>query len=291
MESDVANAAKIAYQLGLTPTGKGGYTGFCPSCSYETGFSVIDRDGRTLFHCHAGGCTQQQIIQALTEYGLWGDQASKSVGSPAGRPSPSRKTNRVQAAREIWQRSEPAEGTVVETYLRARGYFGPIPKSLRYVSGKHPADDDFHPIMLAAALQFIETPALVGVHRTFLQPDGSGKTSLPPEKVSLGDIGGAGVPLSLLPEETVAVSEGIETGLSVQQATGIRTIAALSAAGVQALILPGCVREVFIAADPDEVGMRAAQVAAQRWHAEGRRVRIVKPPEGLDFNDLAGRSP
>jgi phage/plasmid primase-like uncharacterized protein len=105
--------------------------------------------------------------------------------------------------------------------------------------------------------------------------------------MSLGDIGGAGVPLSLLPEETVAVSEGIETGLSVQQATGIRTIAALSAGGVQALLLPDCVREVFIAADHDDVGLKGAYSAARRWHAEGRIVRIVKPPEGVDFNDLA----
>lgn len=283
----MANAAEIAEQLGLTPTGKGGYTGFCPSCCYESGFSVIDKDGKTLFHCHAGGCSQQDIIKWLREYGLWGRQPFKIAQRPMERPAPTSKADTIGAAREIWQRSEPAEGTVVETYLRVRGYFGPIPKTLRYVRGKHPADDDFHPAMLAAALQFIETPTLVGVHRTFLRPDGSGKTSLRPEKMSLGDIGGAGVPLSLLPEETVAVSEGIETGLSVHQATGLRAIAALSAAGVQALILPDCVREVFIATDHDDVGLKAAHAAAGRWHAEGRVVRIVKPPERLDFNDLA----
>jgi hypothetical protein len=283
----MANAAEIAEQLGLTPTGKGGYTGFCPSCCYETGFSVIDKDGKTLFHCHAGGCSQQDIIKWLREYGLWGLQPCKAAQRPMERPAPTSKADTTEAALEMWQRSAPAAGTVVETYLRARGYFGPIPRSLRYVRGKHPADDDFHPAMLAAALRFGETPTIVGVHRTFLQPDGSGKTSLRPGKMSLGDIGGAGVPLSLLPEETVAVSEGIETGLSVQQATGIRTIAALSAAGVQALLLPDCVREVFIAADHDDVGLKGAYSAARRWHGEGRIVRIVKPPEGVDFNDLA----
>ena len=88
-----------------------------------------------------------------------------------------------------------------------------------------------------------------------------------------------------------AVSEGIETGLSVLQATGIPTLAALSAAGVQALVLPACVHEVFIAADADPVGMDAAETAARRWHTEGRIVRIVKPPEGLDFNDLSRKVP
>lgn len=71
------------------------------------------------------------------------------------------------------------------------------------------------------------------------------------------------------------------------QATGIPTWAALSAGGMKKLLLPSDVREVLIAADADEVGLDAAEEAASCWHAEGRKVRIVKPPEGLDFNDLA----
>jgi putative DNA primase/helicase len=71
------------------------------------------------------------------------------------------------------------------------------------------------------------------------------------------------------------------------QATSIPTWAALSAAGMQALVLPREVREVVIAADPDPVGIKAARLAAHRWHTEGRAVRIIKPPQGFDFNDLA----
>jgi hypothetical protein len=158
--------------------------------------------------------------------------------------------------------------------------------SLRYVRGKHPADENFHPAMLAVALILGDPPEFGGIHRTFLQEDGSGKASLSPVKMSLGNIRGAGVLLSV-PGTRAAVAEGIETGLSVQQATAIPTIAALSAAGVRALLLPARVREVFIAADPDDVGVKAAEAAARRWHGEGRIVRIVKPPEGSDFNDLA----
>jgi putative DNA primase/helicase len=141
--------------------------------------------------------------------------------------------------------------------------------------------------MLAAAV-VSGNPNILGVHRTFLLEDGSRKTSLRPQKMSLGEVRGASVPLahaSLGPR--VAVSEGIETGLSVLQATGIPTLAALSAAGMQTLVLPAGVQEVFIAADLDSVGMNAAEAAARRWHAEGRIVRIAKPPAGLDFNDLA----
>ena len=285
----MANAAEIAETLGLSPTGKGGFTGFCPSCCYETGFSVIEKNGKTLFHCHAGRCSQQDIIKWLREYGLWGPQPFKIAQRSMERPALTSKAYATGAAAEMWQRSAPAPGTVVETYLRARGYLGEIPVALRYVRGKHPADGDYHPVMLAAAALFNEPnepPELVAVHRTFLQLDGSSKASLEPAKMSLGPLQGAGVPLSV-PGSRVAVSEGIETGLSVQQATGIPTIAALSAGGMQALILPVGVREVFIAADHDDVGLKAANGAARRWHAEGRVVRIVKPPEGVDFNDLA----
>jgi putative DNA primase/helicase len=198
--------------------------------------------------------------------------------------------NDVNAALAMWSRSQPGSGTVVETYLRARGYLGPMPIALHYVTGKHPSDNQFHPIMLAAAMLAGDPPRMVGVHRTFLREDGSGKAPLDPDKMSLGNPRGAGVPLAQVGPRVV-VSEGIETGLSVQQATGIPTLAALSAAGMQALQLPSSVQEVVIAADPDPVGLKAAHAAARRWHAEGRRVRIAKPTEGLDFNDLARMTP
>ena len=42
--------------------------------------------------------------------------------------------------------------------------------------------------------------------------------------------------------------------------------------------------------DGDEAGESAAHDGAQRWTYEGRRVRIARPPQGLDFNDvLLGR--
>jgi hypothetical protein len=230
----------------------------------------------------------------LREDDLWESPSPRTVefppDLPVAHPPPMLKSRSAEAALAMWERAQPASGTVVETYLRARGYLGPIPIALRYVTGRHPSDEQLHPMMLAAAMLSADPPKIVGVHRTFLREDGSGKTSLIPDKMSLGDLRGAGVPLSPLGPK-VAVSEGIETGLSVQQATGIPTYAALSAAGMQALILPAGVREVFIAADLDNVGMNAAHAAARRWHAEGRIVRIVEPPEGLDFNDLARQAP
>ena len=45
-------------------------------------------------------------------------------------------------------------------------------------------------------------------------------------------------------------------------------------------------------ADGDDAGEAAALGAAMRWKREGRRVRIARPPQGFDFNDLLlGRAP
>jgi putative DNA primase/helicase len=72
--------------------------------------------------------------------------------------------------------------------------------------------------------------------------------------------------------------------------TGTPTWAALSAGGIRKLVLPECVREVVIAADPDPVGIIAAHSAARRWLHEVRRVSICRPPLDCDFNDLARAS-
>lgn len=42
----------------------------------------------------------------------------------------------------------------------------------------------------------------------------------------------------------------------------------------------------------DQAGEAAARDAALRWKRQGRRARIARPPQGLDFNDLLlGRAP
>jgi putative DNA primase/helicase len=82
------------------------------------------------------------------------------------------------------------------------------------------------------------------------------------------------------------VGEGIETCLSVMQATGHPAWAALSTSGLRSLDLPHGVRDVIVLADGDDAGEAEARDCALRWKREGRRVRIAHPPRGMDFNDL-----
>ena len=85
------------------------------------------------------------------------------------------------------------------------------------------------------------------------------------------------------------VGEGIETCLAAMQASGRPAWAALSTSGLRGLDLPRDVRDVIVLADGDDPGEAAAQDCARRWKREGRRVRIARPPQGMDFNDLLMR--
>jgi putative DNA primase/helicase len=94
------------------------------------------------------------------------------------------------------------------------------------------------------------------------------------------------------PGDMLMVGEGMETCLAAMQATRRPAWAALSTSGLRALDLPSHVREVIVLADGDEPGAAAARDCAWRWKREGRRVRIARPPQGMDFNDmLMGRAP
>jgi hypothetical protein len=194
------------------------------------------------------------------------------------------------AALAIWMRSRPIEGTIAETYLRHRGYTGPLPQAvLRIGNCKHRSDNKYHPTLVAAVALEGDPKQSIAVHRTFLRIDGLGKADIEPNKMTLGPCKGGAVPLATA-SSIVAISEGIETGLSYMQVTGTPTWAALSAGGIRNLILPPSITEVVIAADPDPVGIIAAQAAARRWLNEGRRVSIARPPQGMDFNDLVRRA-
>jgi phage/plasmid primase-like uncharacterized protein len=131
---------------------------------------------------------------------------------------------------------------------------------------------------------------LVGLHRTFLSADGSGKAPVDQPKMMLGQSLGCAVHLDEPTKGCLAVAEGIETALTVRQVTQIPTWAALSTGGLKGLLLPPCVKKVVLFADNDagpiNPGKQAAEAAAKRWWAEGRVVELRLPPLGKDFNDL-----
>lgn len=190
-------------------------------------------------------------------------------------------------ALKLWNTSFPAENTVVETYLRSRGLTAVIPQDIRLLPGhRHSPSDRLYPVMLAA-IRCWPYKNIVAVHRTWILPDGSGKAPLEPQKMMLGATSGGAVQLST-PAAKMVIAEGLETAMSVMQATGLSVWAGLSTAGITNLVLPDfpLAQEVIIAGDNDPAGRKAAIQAAEKWTKEGRNVRLAFPPVNQDFNDL-----
>ena len=191
-------------------------------------------------------------------------------------------------AAQVWRDARPAAGTPVETYLRARGITLAVPASLRFApSLKYGPDGRHFPAMVAGVQD--AAGAIVGVHRTYLRADGRRKADVERPKRMGGACWGGAVRFAK-PAAELGIAEGIESALSVMQATGLPCWAALSLGNQRAIALPAVVTSVVLLADQDELDIdkhdKLRDAAALHHRAHGRAVRIAKPPRGKDFNDL-----
>jgi putative DNA primase/helicase len=293
------NATALAEAIGGKRQRKsgGGWVVCCPAHADRSPSLSIDdgEDGRVLLRCFAG-CSQDRIITALRSNGWWGGSSEADYRPLTDDERQARQAERERdcerrsaEAQAVWAACQVADGTLAETYLRCRGITIPVPPSILYHAALRHAPTGLALPAMVAAVQGPDRQ-ITGIHRTFLTADGRGKAPVSQNKMMLGVCTGGAVRLAAAAEE-ICIAEGIETALSVQQETGLPTWAALSAGGIEGLILPviPLASEVVIAADNDASGrgQEAAAHAAHRWIAEGRRVRVAIPPNSdTDFNDI-----
>jgi putative DNA primase/helicase len=295
-------AAGIAAALGAAQCS--GKWWRCPCPAHNSGGATLalrDGDGGLIVHCHAG-CGRDQVIAELCRRGLLIHAAtSAKPPDPAEierrRAADERDRNRrIAEALDFWQQETEAarpNGTV-ERYWTGRALALPMPPTIRASrSWLRHAEGGSRPVMVALVEHVADGP--VAIHRTWLAVDGSGKASFREPRRGLGPVNGGAVQLAPA-GKLLMVGEGIETTAAAMTATGLPGWAALSAGGIEALILPPLplAETVVILADNDENGRgeRAARTAARRWLGERRRVRIAMPPEpNTDMADvLAGRT-
>lgn len=193
--------------------------------------------------------------------------------------------------REIWGGTVPADGTPVAAYLKSRGLFGAIPQTIRfhpaapvaYPTQDRPAPPTF-PSMVAIATS-PDGASAAGLHVTALLPDGSGKAALRQPRRMFGELAGAVVQLSPIPESgELAVAEGLETALSYRALAGTPTWATLSTSLMRRFEPPPGVKRLVIAADGDPAGLEAARELAERASRRCECV-VMAAPEGTDWND------
>ncbi len=227
--------------------------------------------------------------------------------------------NEMLEARLLFASARPAVGTLAQTYLCHRGIGITPPASLRFCPELKHWDaaterELWFPCMVAA-MQDVER-RIVGAHRTWLAADGKGKAPVAKAKKMKGQSWGAAIRLAPA-GPTLGVAEGIETGASVMEATGLPVWAAgslgnLAGAGIgrgkphptrdklwipsevpdmgrPGLRLPPEIKELVILADADGdpwVSPALIERAVRRFQSEGRKVRVAWPRPGADFNDM-----
>ena len=286
------NIPEIAARLGLHRAGRE-WRGSCPACGYGSDAASLftGKNGKPLLWCSS--CQEKEALAAILRgAGAGADFIRHDDRANTEKPLEARQKSQ-ERARVIWAGARPVTADdPAGRYLTRRGLAHLIGNPvLRYRADVSNPSGGRHPAMVA--LVHNANREGVAVHRVYLATDGT-KARLERVKASLGPIWGGAIRLAPAAPEVV-IGEGIETSASAGLLLGLPAWAALSAGNMgKGLILPPEVERVTIAADDDGVnaqgrnpGLEAAEQAARRWQAEGRKVRIIKPNmPGKDFNDI-----
>lgn len=259
----------------------------CPQCTPNRrnpgkSLSVNLREGLWYCHyCHWKGSLKRP-----------GPLPSLSPPGPRQR-SPDDIQRRQLALERVWcQARAVTKADPAARYLERRGLWQePVPDVLRCHPRLPYRHDDDHYTHHPALIATVQDPhgAVVSVHRTYLTNSGE-KAAVPAPKKMMQTpttIHGAAVRLGTA-TDTLAVTEGVETGLAVRLSAGVPVWAALSAGNMTNIVIPDTVRLVLICADNDAggTGQQAAKKLARRMLAEGRRVKVLMPQvPGTDWAD------
>ena len=199
----------------------------------------------------------------------------------------------AELALEIWDNAQPVKGTPVESYLKSRGITPPEagPECLRFAPALRHPNEQFFPAMIAMPTSPKTGAPVGGIQRTFLPWSGNGKAQIErgEQKLSLGPCKGGVVRLANpVDGKPLLIGEGIETMLTVMEATGLPGWATLGTSGLANLELPDNVTDVILLAEND--GGPNEKVLSEIvlvLPARGVKALIARPPPGLkDFNDL-----
>lgn len=164
-----------------------------------------------------------------------------------------------------------------------------------------------YPAMIAAIHD--EQGTLVGLHKTYLEPDDQGHyrklSALHPDDGKTlaakkmqsryqGSLKGAAIKLySLSPEEdNLAVCEGMETALAVRELFGLPVYACATAWGMENVAFPAWLKTLYVVADNDlsQTGFKAAHHLGIRGIKAGLKVHLWQPQEvGDDALDELNR--
>ena len=204
-----------------------------------------------LIHLHTGGSSLRHAMEeALAFLSLPRSTPSNGADHPCG-------YDREEAARRLWRRCRPIDGTHAEAYLHARAIAHCRFPALRFHPDLiHRGDGGIHRLPALVAAVTGDDGAVEGVQRTWLDPKRPAKANLMRPRKALGRVHGRAVRFGgSASGATLLAGEGIETVLSMVTAVpGIHAAAALSAGSLGAFEPPQDLALLVIARDKDVRG-------------------------------------
>ena len=223
------------YGTKLTKDGSTELVGPCPICGGTDRFSIKPAD--RFFYCRGcarGGRGAIDLLMFLS-----GASFTEAVNQLTGRlrgelrslspehierqrqrqqqQAADHDTRQHEVANKIWHVALSPAGTLVEIYLGARGYHGPIPTTIKFLTGPK-----YGPTMVAAFAMPWGKPGNLGpprgvqsVHLTSLRDDGLARLRHKGAKRVVARHIGLPIAVSPIgPDEVLYICEGIESALS-----------------------------------------------------------------------------
>ncbi len=313
----MSHAAQIArhYGQGKETRNGDGWLTCCPvHGDQKPSLSVWDDDkGGVNVHCHANDCSFKDIKDRFVADGLlpeWQPEHKSQVPKTRPKKEPPVKEEKEPESEEVslpWTKGSKKDLSHAKKYLASRAItLDPLPECIKWGNYKdRKTGETVNMIVFAASKP--DDKQVFAVQRLFIDMDDHTKSGAK----MLGNCIGRGVWFDRQGDVTeIAISEGVETTLSITQATGKNSVAALSTAGMKKLDIPDATNTIYICTDSDPVrekeaasmpGQKAAYILAKKFEAsrEGRTAFIVSPddscftddPAKLDFNDLLKEDP
>ncbi|MFA6208735.1 MAG: toprim domain-containing protein [Candidatus Obscuribacterales bacterium] len=274
------------------------YLCFCPvhNGSQRNLSLKLGSNGKILAHCFAG-CDYREI---------WNELRNLNNGAVVvtGQYPQAAIESRAWASRlidKVWNESTPIKfNSPAWNYLTKRIGSGIDAASIKNLREHHsqPYKDERGELVgnfpcLIAPIRNV-AGELITLHRTYLTEDGNKAAVSIPKKMmpceKFGSSKGAAIQLAP-PNDILCLTEGLETALAVNKLVNQPVWSCVSAIGLEHVIVPLGVKQVWIFADNDRLkkmtGEIAAKRLAERLSIEGKIVKVFMPSvAGTDFADV-----
>lgn len=264
--------------------------------------------------CSKSGCYVFKTNGETRRRYVWFIRRTDSPGERADKARQQREVNAAKARRiaDDWNAAgEFVRGstycTPAERYLESRGITHTSAKikdgdCFRFNRSTPYYDDEgkragTYPAIICAVRDVYGD--IVTLHRTYLTLEGRKAPVATPKKLlsppSDARLAGAAIRFAMPSRRILAVAEGVETALSVQEGMKVPCWSTVSAYGMETFVPPEGIKLVLIMADKDRsgTGEKAARKLKERLEAKGIDAFVLLPkgdiPEGakgIDWNDV-----